>query len=131
MHWISEIIFELNSISSKRKDLVKFGLVIGCIFVALGFLIHHQWMIILGIVLIVLGLLMPSLLKYPYLVWMSFGVIAGFFVFRAILVILFYLAIFPMSIIAGFFGRDAMGLKAKNDSHWVPHTPGGTPDDPY
>ena len=135
MNFLSEILFEIKSIKTGRKDLVKFGLIIGIIFVVLSFLLKDYFTVLfsIGIALVLGGLVAPTLLRYPYLAWMSFAVIMGFFVFRIILAILFYLVILPIALIAKIFGRDVLdkNFQKQKESYWVPHVSSGTPNDLY
>ncbi len=135
MNFVKEITSEIHSITTTRKELVKFGLIIGPIFVVLSFILKQYFPLLLtvGIFLLILGMLAPKLLRYPYVAWMSFAVIMGFFMFRVILVILYYLAILPIGLISRVFGRDVLDrdFSKKKESYWIPHTTNGTPNDPF
>lgn len=105
------------------KDLRQFGFIVGGIFSLIGLwplLIHGEsarlWSILLGIVLIILGVLIPRSLTYVYWVWMKIGHVLGFINTRIILGIVYYAIITPMGLIMRLMGKDSMHSHSMPDA---------------
>ncbi|NHZ69979.1 MAG: sxtJ [Thermotogales bacterium] len=96
----------------------KFGLTTGAIIIVLfGLLIPWlfnlnfvKWPWILGGVLMLWGLLVPTL-KPVYVGWMKFGNIMNWINTRIILGILFYGMFLPIGVVMRLFGKDPMQRK--------------------
>ena len=67
----------LQQLSTTTRDLRKFGLVVGGVFLLLGgwFLFRHKavgpYFLIPGVVLVLFGFVAPRALEVVYIVWMS------------------------------------------------------------
>jgi len=74
---------ELKSLSTTTRDLRKFGLMVGGVFLLLGGLAlwRHTWtapwLLTPGILLFGLGLIWPRALKLIYIAWMGLGLGLG------------------------------------------------------
>ena len=101
------MIEEIKNIKSGKSDLRKFGITIGLFLMILaGFLLWRGResfgiFLISGLVLLVLGLIIPVVLKPVYWIWMVLAVILGWIMTRVILTLLFYVVLTPI----GVFGR--------------------------
>ena len=108
---------EFKHIKEAKKDLRKFGLTVGIIFVAIGVLLFYFekssaiYFTVIGGLLILLGILLPQLLKPINKVWMGLAIVLGFIMTRVILTTLFYLVITPIGFLAKIFGKKFMNLK--------------------
>lgn len=135
MNWIREIQHEIRAIKTDKKELVKFGLVVGGVFVGLSLLFESYFLILLiiGLALVVGGVILPKILRYPYIGWMSTAVILGFFVFRAILVVLYLVAIIPIGLLSQIFRGDFLnkGFRKNRESYWIKHQDQSSPENPY
>ena len=116
---------ELNNIKFGRKDLKNFGYTIGFILLIISvFLFVRErdssiYFFSLGLIFIGSGIIIPTVLKPAYKIWMSFAVIIGWIMTRIILSVLFYLIISTIGIFARLFGKDFLNLKSKNnESYW-------------
>ena len=116
---------ELNSIKSSRKDLKNFGFTIGFILLIIGvFLFVREkglfvYLFSIGSILIILGGIVPVLLKPFYKVWMTFAVIIGWIMTRIILSILFFSIITIIGLFTRLLGKDFLNLNSKNNkSYW-------------
>ena len=106
----------------KIKQLREFGYLVGLGFPFLiGWLIpltlghsFRLWTIFFGAPLVVLGLINPRLLFYPYKSWMKIGYILGWVNSRIILGLIFVAVLFPIAFIMSFFNYDPLGLKKQN-----------------
>ena len=101
------------------KELTKFGLLIGLIFVFIIGLIFptimgytfRKWTLIPGLPLIILSLLRPAILKLPYKLWMKLGFLLGWINSRLILGIIFIIVVQPIAIFMKILGYDPLKKK--------------------
>ena len=123
------IIEEIKNIKSGKKELRKFGITMGAVFVVIGGLLwwrgkdYYLYFLGLSAAFFFFGLAIPSLLKPIHKFWMALAVLMSWVMTRVILCILFYLGITPMSFLANLFGKDFLGLKFGkniNSSYWIP-----------
>ena len=72
-----------------------------------------------------LSRLIPPLFRRLYRLWVSFAVVLGYFVSRAILLIVFYLVLVPTGLIMRTVGRDPMERKwdPQAQSYWINKEP--------
>jgi multisubunit Na+/H+ antiporter MnhG subunit len=114
-------------VQSSRRDLRKFGVTVGLAFLVLGAVSRwrdHElaprvlWT--LGMLLLVPGVIAPSLLGPVQRVWMRVAEAMGGFNTRIILGLLFYVVFTPVGAVMRFF-RDPMtrSLRDASTSHWV------------
>ena len=116
---------EIKNIKTGKKELRSFGYTIGIIlFIISSVLFYYDkssYHIIayVGGGFIVLGIIIPILLKPIYIVWMTFAVMLGWVMTRVILSIVFYLIITPIGLITKLLGEDFLALKkVESDSYW-------------
>ena len=108
---------EFKHIKETKKDLRKFGLTVGIVLAAIGTLLFYFekssaiYFTIIGGLLILLGILLPQLLKPLNKIWMGLAIVLGFIMTRLILTTLFYLVITPIGFLAKIFGKKFMLLK--------------------
>jgi hypothetical protein len=105
-----------------KKMLRSFGLLVGAIFAVIGFwplLWRHQdprwWSVILGTCLVVSGIVLPSILLWPYKGWMKLGHVLGWINTRIILGLVFYAVVTPIGVIRRWLGKDPMGRHLRPD----------------
>ncbi len=94
----------------------KFGLIMATI-IALLFGLFFPWALTftipiwpwgLATVLAGLALLLPNTLSFIYTPWMIFGHYIGLFNTKLILIIVFFIIFFPISLLLKVLGKDAM-----------------------
>jgi len=108
---------EFKNIKETKEDLRKFGLTVGIVLAAIGTLLFYFekssaiYFTIIGGLLILLGILLPQLLKPINKVWMGLAIVLGFIMTRVILTTLFYLVITPIGFLAKIFRKKFMLLK--------------------
>jgi len=117
----------------KRKELRKFGLLVGGILALIGLLFlwrgrHEIARIVLwsiGGFLIVFGAIAPMVLKPIYVAWMKFAFVLGWVNSRILLSIIFFVFFTPMALIQRVFGRDALHQRMDKgtDSYWIKRSP--------
>jgi uncharacterized membrane protein len=117
---------EIRAITSSRRDLRNFGLVVGTGFAALGALLLWKgkdmwpWFVGAGLLLILLGAAAPSLLKPLQRAWMTLAVVMGWFMTRLILSLLFFLVLVPIGLVGRLAGKKFLASPAgENDSYWI------------
>ena len=102
-----------------KKTLREFGIIFGIGFPFLigwmfPFFRDHSfksWTLIIGSPLLILGILKPKSLLYPYKLWMFLGFILGWINSRIILGIIFILVLQPISLIMKISGYDPLNKK--------------------
>jgi hypothetical protein len=120
------VLEEIRSISSSRRDLRNFGLVVGAGFILIGLLLLWRgkapwpWFLGAGTLLPLLGLTFPALLKPIQKAWMTLAVLMGWVMTRVILSLLFYLLLTPLGLAARLFGKSFLGDPPPGpaDSYW-------------
>ena len=108
------------------RDLRKFGLMVGGVFLGLGllFFLRHKpwwpWFVGPGAPLFGLGAILPRSLKWIYVAWMTLAMLLGAVVSTILLAILFCLVVTPLGLIARLAGKDFLSQKLELDavSHW-------------
>lgn len=108
------------------KILKEFGLTIGIIFpLLIGFLFPllfdyslRLWTLPLGLVFILLSILKPKLLYYPYKTWMKFGNVLGGINSKIIFGLVFLFILVPISYIMRLFGHDPLKKKFNENSSY-------------
>ena len=117
---------EIKNIKSEKSDLQKFGITIGIILIIIAGLLFwkekesFQTFFIVGTLLCLLGLVIPSVLKPIYWGWMIFATILGWVMTRVILSLLFYIIVTPIGLILRFFGKQFLELRwdKSKESYW-------------
>tara|TARA_Y100000589_G_scaffold330086_1_gene378653 strand:- start:23 stop:415 length:393 start_codon:yes stop_codon:yes gene_type:complete len=105
-----------------KKELSEFGILMGIslpiIFVfLLPFLFGHSipyWIFFVSVPFILLGLFIPLALELPYKIWMKIGHVLGWINTRLILSLIFFLILFPISLIMKSLKHDPLRLKKSN-----------------
>lgn len=118
---------EIKSIKSTPADLKKFGLTVGGVFFIIGILMFffgssgYKYLLVIGAVLIIPGLLFPAVLKPLNIAWMTLAVLMGFVMTRVILMIAFYLVLTPVSLIAKISGKKFLesGFDKNKITYWT------------
>jgi VIT1/CCC1 family predicted Fe2+/Mn2+ transporter len=128
MSWISDVKQELNDLDTSRKNLRKFAFLIGSILLIIAVWIALRklsylifFLGVVGMLLIAMGLLYPTLLKKNYIRWMWIAFAMGWLVSRILLAAIFYFIITPIGLTLRLFGKDLLGNKMKDmqNSYWA------------
>lgn len=119
---------ELKHLSTTPRDLRKFGLLVGGVFALLGgwFLFRHKpvgpYLLAPGALLMLLGLVLPRILRPIYIAWMAMAFVLGLIVSTILLTLFFFLVITPTGLIARLLGKDFLSRKLdrRATSYWLP-----------
>lgn len=106
-----------------KKQLLEFGLLIGFgfpfligwVFPALAGHGFRLWTLFVAVPAIILGLISPRLLIYPYKSWMALGHLLGWINSRVILGIVFVIVLQPISFIMFLSGYDPLRRKRRGE----------------
>jgi len=118
---------EIQHLPTDTPALRKFGLAVGGVFLliaAIGWWFGKSWAPIpayIGAPLVILGAVLPAVLKPIYLAWMSMAIVLGSFMTRVLLTIFFFLVIVPVGLFFKLIGRDALNRKIDRDAetYWI------------
>ena len=117
---------DIKQLKTGPRDLRKFGLLVGGVLAALGILYlrrkaRYPWFLILGIVLLAFGVVLPRVLKYVYIAWMTLAIGLGFLMAHVILTLFFFLIITPLGLVARLVGKDFLNLKLDKQAatYWI------------
>ena len=118
---------DVKNIKSSKRDLRKFGITVGIVLGILGALFWWRqkdfYTIFLGASagFLLLGLILPVVLKPIQKVWMILALLLGWIMTRVILSVMFFLLFFPIGHVAKLFGKDLLGLKfdPEAESYWI------------
>jgi polyferredoxin len=122
---------DIQQLKTGRRDLRKFGLTVGAVFVGLGllFLFRHKartpYFVGAGLGLMFFGAVLPRALKWIYLAWMSIALALGFVVAHVILTVFFFLVVTPIGLLARATGKDFLSLKLNRSAptYWIRRQP--------
>jgi hypothetical protein len=101
----------------KRTHAQSSVLVISMGFLVIFFLKDWLWAAWISLAIGIMGVLSSFLTKIIDYLWMSLAKALGWFMPKILLGLVFYLVLFPVSVLAGLFGRkDFLQLKLKSDT---------------
>ena len=118
---------EFNELKSGTRELRQFGWLVGGIFLLIGgvaWYFDKGWFEIplwIGGPLVVLGTILPIVLKPFYFAWMGLAVVMGFVMTRVLLTIFFFLVLMPVGLFFKLIRRDALHRKLDKDAatYWI------------
>jgi len=112
----------------KSKSSNKsFGLLFFVVFLGLGLWPIkngenlNQYLIIISLIFLVLGLTNSKLLSPLNNTWVKFGEILGIILAPLVMALVYFIILTPISLIVRIFGKDLLGLKflKKQDTYWI------------
>jgi len=121
---------DLRKLKTGDRDLRKFGLTVGGVFVLLGLLLllrhrsSYPFFLAAGAGLTAFGVIWPRALKYVYIAWMALAFTLGFVMSNVILVLFFFLVVTPIGLLARLFQKDFLARKWDKQaaSYWIQRT---------
>jgi len=120
------MIEELKNIKNSKTEFRKFGISLGGLGLVLGLYLlwkNKTWVspiLIISAFLLIIGIMIPNILKPFYFAWMTFATIIGWIMTRVILTVLFYIVVTPLGLILRMFGHRFLDLKidSTRKSYW-------------
>jgi len=117
---------EIKNIDSSKKALRKFGVTMGIVLNLIALYLYiinygsFTIFAITGFSFVLTGVLLPQLLKYLNIAWMSIAIVMGHFISGIILVIIFYIVLTPIGILIRLTKKDLLNLdfKKSEKSYW-------------
>jgi len=129
LNWIKEIFQEIKSLDTSSKEIRKFGLVIAIALGVIGSFVYVKfgnfdvvgWLWGIGLLFLILGFILPSVLRPVYRIWMLLAYFIGGIVSRVILTVLFYVVLTPTGLVLRLFGKDVLDQRFEKDreSYWI------------
>lgn len=122
------IVNEIKNIKSGKRELRKFGVIMGIAITIIGFFpilggrgLNHNFFIISAFFLLS-AFLWPRSLFIIHKTWMILAIIMGWIMTRIILSVLFYMIITPLNAISRLFGKHFLDLSLDPgaESYWIP-----------
>lgn len=118
----------IKNTKSTGTELRRFGITVGIVLGLLGGVFlwrekeYYFYFFVLSAAFLLLGLVVPILLKPIHKVWMTLAILMGWLMTRVILCVLFYLVVTPIGFLARLLGKDFLDLKFNRnaDSYWIP-----------
>lgn len=110
----------------------EFGLLVGGILVLLGGWPlwrgrggpFSQGLLVVGALLVILGLVAPFLLRWPYRGWMALAEALSVVMTSVILTIVYFLVVTPLGLLRRVLGSDPLRRRATTaGSYWHPYSP--------
>lgn len=119
---------EIKNIDNSKTALRKFGITMGIVLLLIAsylYVINYGSFTIfavIGLSFILTGMLVPQVLKYLNIAWMSIAIVLGHFISGIILVIIFYLLLTPIGLLIKLTKKDLLNLyyKKSEKSYWQP-----------
>jgi len=109
----------------------EFGLIVGGVFALLGMWWLYrgkltsvaQFLVPLGVLLVLLGIIAPRVLVYPNKGWMKLAEALSFASTRVILAFIYFLVLTPIGLTKRAMGWDPLHRRADRiDSYWRPYS---------
>ncbi len=122
--------------SPSQRQLREFGLLIGFVFpLLLGWLLpalhghaFRTWTLWIGVPALVLGLVWPKALAWPYRGWMALGHALGWVNSHLILGLVYLLVLQPIAALMRILGHDPL-RRRRHTKETYRETPSPTPTD--
>lgn len=114
----------MEKLNLDKRSLKNFGIAMGVAFLVIFGLFFSRHsnsaLSVFGIsfLFLIVGLVLPNLLKPLYIVWMRLAFILGWVNTRIILIILFYLIFTPLGLFIRLFRIDLLERKKKEGVYW-------------
>ena len=112
----------INKPTEKNFSIVFFIFFLICslLFLEKSYLIAILFSL-LSILILFLGIYFPHFLKLPNKMWFYFGIFLGRFISPLIMASIYFLILFPTSILSKIFGKNSLNVKFENTkkSYWI------------
>ena len=107
----------------QKESLREFGIIVGLVLpIIIGWLIPilfghapRTWTLVIGLPTLILSILYPRVLKFPYKIWIKTGIILGWINSKIILGLVYFVILIPISLIMKFFKYDPLKKKISKE----------------
>lgn len=103
----------------KRDTPKSTILVISMGFLILFLIFKWQWAVIVSLIIGLIGILSDNLSRKIDWAWMELAGVLNYIIPTVLLSIVFYLILFPISLVFKLFNKDALMLSSKYDSYFI------------
>ena len=111
----------------KKSSEKSFGILFGLVFLIISFwpLLSSAnirlWALIIATIFFIIAFIKPIILVPLNRSWIKFGEILGMIIAPAVMALVYFLILTPVSLAVRFFGKDLLGLKflKKQDTYWI------------
>jgi|TARA_B100001750_G_C15042083_1_gene367142 fatty acid desaturase len=118
---------EIRNIKATKKNIRNFSFLISAVLILLGIYFSFKNntlelnLLLSSIFFALSGIFFPIIIKPLYFIWMVLAILLGFVMTRIILIVLFYLIVFPTGILAKLTGVKLIDSKFRSakDSYWI------------
>ena len=118
---------EIRNIKATKKNIRNFSFLISSVLILLGIYFSFKNnnlelnLLLSSIFFALSGIFFPIIIKPLYFIWMVLAILLGFIMTRIILIVLFYLIVFPTGILAKLTGVKLIDSKFRSakDSYWI------------
>ena len=108
--------------NSNRSFGILFSILFALVFIYY-YLKHDDFyylLIFLSLIFLLLGIFKSRILTPLNKVWIKFGIYLGKIIAPVIMMIIFFLVVFPTNLILKLFSKDVLRIKNKNEkSYWI------------
>ena len=108
----------------------EFGLIVGGILTLLAawwfyrgkFESYAPWVLAVGILLVLLGIILPRALIYPNRFWLGIGRLLAAITSPIILGVIFFIVMTPIALVKRLMGWDPLDRRsAARNTYWIPY----------
>ena len=94
------------------------------LIISMGFLVLYlikewHWAVIVSLSVGIIGIISPFLSRKIEWGWMKLGKLLGYIVPNILLSIVFYLVLFPLSLLSRIFSKDPLMLSKDHETYFV------------
>lgn len=97
---------------TKRENTLEFFLLLVLFFIVISFLIRSGFLLYLALAFGVTGLFLNKISGWIYSGWMKFSRFIAFVVTRIVLSIIFFIVLYPVSMVYRMIKKDPLKLRA-------------------
>ena len=114
---------DMNLTREKKVEAILV-IVLGFLIIFFGFKyfkgVQHDWMLYVSGVVGVLSMMSDTIMNGITWVWFKIAEVMGTYIMGPLLLgIVFFLILFPISVLARIFSKDDLMLKRRDDSYFV------------
>lgn len=116
-----------SNIKTEIPSEKSFGIVFAIIFLFISSYSvifgksYHNWAIIFSVLFLLFAFFIPRFLSLPNRLWFKFGIFLGSIIAPIVMVLVYFLTIFPTGLIMRLLGKDLLNQKFDNNtnSYWI------------